>query len=81
MARSVICHTLLAFVFLIFAFATSAQSRSPFLGMKGAAITGAALSGSQPNAPKGLATQPRAHRTTTTHYEIRWWQDYSNGGR
>jgi hypothetical protein len=81
MPHTAIPRTITAFVFLIATFAAPAQGRSPFMGMKGAAITSAAISGSQPDAPKGLATQPPAQRKTTTHYEIRWWQDYTNGGR
>jgi hypothetical protein len=81
MTRTVICPTLLAFVLLVSTLAAPAQSKSLYMGMKGAAITSAAISGSQPNASKGLATHPRAQRNTATHYEIRWWQDYTNGGR
>jgi hypothetical protein len=36
--------------------------------------------GSNSNTPTGLATLPPRPRATT-HYEIRWWQDYANGGR
>jgi hypothetical protein len=36
--------------------------------------------GSNSNTPTGLATLPPRPRATT-HYEIRWWQDYTNGGR
>ena len=34
---------------------------------------------SEPKVSKGLATHPRSQRNTTTHYEFRWWQDYSGG--
>ena len=63
MTRTAVRHTIFALATLalltVFTSLTAyAQSRSPFMGMKGAAITSAAVSG-QPNAPKGLATEKR----------------------
>ncbi len=28
--------------------------------------------------PKGLATNTPSQQTKTTHYPLRWWQDYGN---
>jgi hypothetical protein len=51
-----------------------AQSASPFMGAKGAAI-----SGSEPNSPRGLAGRANSQRGATTHYQFRWFQDYGGG--
>ena len=88
MTRTAVRHTLpaLAAVALVAAFAVgpaSAQSTQidpPSLNLSaGWADTNS--TSSKQKAPKGLATHPRSQRNATTHYEFRWWQDYSNGGR
>jgi len=67
MTRTAIRHTMfaLATASLLIAFTgltAYAQSATPFMGMKGAAITSAAISGSQPQPPQGLAAKTASKR-------------------
>jgi hypothetical protein len=69
MTRTAIRHTMfaLATASLLIAFTgltAYAQSATPFMGMKGAAIaTSAAISGSGPQTPKGLGTKKGSQQT------------------
>ena len=68
MSRTAIRHTMfaLATMSLLLAFTSLtvyAQSATPFMGMKGAAITSAAISGSKPETPKGFTTKKGSQQT------------------
>jgi hypothetical protein len=66
-----------AAVALTSAFATGAVAA----GMRTQHLQDEMLSGIKGHAikkPEGLATQNPSQQAPTTHYEFRWWQDYSS---
>ena len=75
MARKAVSHTLsaLAAVALIFAFTCAPGSAQGGNGRDDGWAIGMRV-GSQ-----GLAAQRPTQRNTTTHYQVRWWQDYGAG--
>ena len=69
----------LAAVALFSAFAASPASAGSGDAMNMFQVIQKEMNASNPKTPKRLATQNSPRQTTTTHYPIRWWQDYGGG--
>ena len=81
MTRTALLHTLSAFTAI--ALASAAASGAVAGGMRVQHLQDELLSSIKGHAVKkpeteGVATQNPSQQAPTTHYEFRWWQDYSS---